>query len=61
MRRYSNTTLGSYGVKSGRFKQQNSSCGAIRSLYFIPPRESGEGGPRVCAVGGASDSTIAFS
>jgi hypothetical protein len=23
------------------------------TLYFIPPRDSGEGGPRTCAVGGA--------
>jgi hypothetical protein len=28
------------------------------SLPFIPPRDSGEGGPRVCAVGGASESKL---
>jgi hypothetical protein len=30
------------------------SPGALRARNFIPPRNSGEGGPRVCAVGGAS-------
>ncbi len=28
--------------------------------HFIPPRESGEGGPRSCAVGRASDSPLRF-
>ena len=26
--------------------------------FFIPPRDSGEGGPRSCAVGGARASTL---
>jgi hypothetical protein len=33
-------------------------CAARTRSYYIRPRDSGGGGPRVCAVEGASDSTL---